>query len=180
MNRVLDDLIASAKNLASKAEKATDKAVAYSKLKYQSVQLASELKELYEKLGNAVYTMVKSDFDNKELMDSIISEIDEVKNTLQLVTAKMAEYKNTVICSACGAVNEKDAAYCNKCGNRFPPKAEDAAVDSCECCEETTECTCEDVPEEECCCKAEADTCCTEDSCGCKADTQETEESNKE
>ena len=72
MSRVLDDLISSAKSLADKAGKVTDKAVEYSKLKYQSMQLSSELKGLYEKLGNAVYTMLKSYFENKEMMDSII------------------------------------------------------------------------------------------------------------
>lgn len=150
MNRVLDDLIASAKNLADKAGKATDKAVEYSKLKYQSMQLASDLRGLYEKLGNAVYTMVKSDFDNKDLMDSIISEIDHVKDALQEINIQMAEYRNSVVCPACGAVNDKDACYCNKCGNKFVAKEEN----SC-CCEE-----------DECCCDAE---------CGCE-NTQEEEE----
>ena len=104
MNRVIDDLIASAKSLADKAGKATDKAVEYSKLKYQSVQLAGELRDLYGKLGNAVYTMVKSDFDNKDLMDSIISEIDHVKETLEQLEGKLAEFRNSVICPACAQV----------------------------------------------------------------------------
>ncbi|MGI5893437.1 MAG: hypothetical protein ACOX6P_02485 [Candidatus Merdivicinus sp.] len=168
MNRVLDDLIASAKNLADKAGKATDKAVEYSKLKYQSVQLASELRGLYEKLGNAVYTMVKSDFDNKDLMDSIISEIDHVKDSLQDINVQIAEYKNSVVCPACGAVNDKDACYCNKCGNKFVPKTEEETVcceeeDSCSCGEETCECGCNsEEPKEDCCCKNEGNDCTCE------------------
>ena len=165
MNRVLDDLIASAKNLADKAGKVTDKAVEFSKLKYQSAVLSSELRNLYEKLGNAVYTMVKSDFDNKDLMDSIISEIDEVKEKLQQINIQIAEYKNTVICPACGAVNDKDACYCNKCGNKFVEKKE-------ECCctdEEESDCCC---GETSCCCEEKSDCeencCCGEDKeCGC-------------
>ncbi len=165
MNRVLDDLIASAKNLADKAGKVTDKAVEFSKLKYQSVVLSSELRNLYEKLGNAVYTMVKSDFDNKDLMDSIISEIDEVKEKLQQINIQIAEYNNTVICPACGAVNDKDACYCNKCGNKFVEKKE-------ECCctdEEESDCCC---GETSCCCEEKSDCeencCCGEDKeCGC-------------
>ena len=79
MSNVLDDLISSAKNLVDIAGKKTDNVVEISKLKYQSVQMSAELKSLYEKLGNAVYTMVKSNFDNKELMDSLIEEIDSLK-----------------------------------------------------------------------------------------------------
>ena len=163
MNRVLDDLIASAKVLADKAGKVTDKAVEFSKLKYQSVVLSSELRNLYEKLGNAVYTMVKSDFDNKDLMDSIISEIDEVKEKLQQIHVQIAEYKNTVICPACGAVNDKDACYCNKCGNKFAEKKEDCCCgDTCECDSEA--CCCEENSEtgETCCC-GEEDCCCEEE-----------------
>ena len=173
MNRVIDDLIASAKSLADKAGKATDKAVEYSKLKYQSVQLAGELRDLYGKLGNAVYTMVKSDFDNKDLMDSIISEIDHVKETLEQLEGKLAEFRNSVICPACGAVNDKDACYCNKCGNKFAPKAEEAPC-CCEKAEEKKDCTC---TEESCCCDSgasaeESASCCEggkkeEGCCGC-------------
>ena len=88
MSTVWDDLMESAKNLADKAGKATDKAVVYSKMKYQSMQLASDLRGLYEKLGNAVYTMAKSDFDNKDLIDSIIAEIDDVKKRLEELNVK--------------------------------------------------------------------------------------------
>lgn len=124
MNRVWDDLMESAKTLADKAGKATDKAVEYSKMKYQSMQLSSDLRGLYEKLGNAVYTMVKSDFDNKELMDSIIAEIDDVKNRLEELNVKMAEQRNAIICPACGAISDKDACYCSRCGNKFVKKEE--------------------------------------------------------
>ena len=149
MNRVWDDLMESAKNLADKAGKATDKAVEYSKMKYQSMQLSAELRELYEKLGNAVYTMVKSDFDNKDLMDSIIAEIDDVKERLETLNIKMAEQRNSQVCPACGAVSSKEACYCYRCGNKFVPKEEAAAEEetaeeeeSC-CCEESCSCGCE-------------------------------------
>lgn len=133
MSSVWDDLMESAKTLADKAGKATDKAVEYSKMKYQSMQLSSDLRGLYEKLGNAVYTMVKSDFDNKELMDSIIAEIDDVKKRLEELNVKMAEQRNAVVCPACGAVSDKDACYCSRCGNKFVPKEE------CCCTEEAEE-----------------------------------------
>ena len=123
MSNVLDDIITSAKNLVDIASKKTDNVVELSKLKYQCVQLTSELKSLYEKLGNAVYTMVKSDFNNKELMDSLIEEIDSLKAKIDELNYQIAERRNIRICPACGSRNDKDACYCNKCGNKFDPSA---------------------------------------------------------
>lgn len=129
MSNVLDDLISSAKNLVDIAGKKTDNVVEISKLKYQSVQMSAELKSLYEKLGNAVYTMVKSDFDNKELMDSLIEEIDSLKAKIDDVNFQIAQRKNIRICPACGSRNEKDACYCSKCGNKFTAPAEEAPAE---------------------------------------------------
>ncbi len=131
MSNVLDDLITSAKNLVDIAGKKTDNVVEVSKLKYQCVQMTAELKALYEKLGNAVYTMVKSDFNNKELMDSLIEEIDSLKAKIDEVNLQIAERKNIRICPACGSRNEKDASYCSKCGNKFgpAPAAEEAPAE---------------------------------------------------
>ena len=123
MSNVLDDLINSAKNLVDIAGKKTDNVVEVSKLKYQCVQMSAELKSLYEKLGNAVYTMVKSDFSNKELMDSLIEEIDSLKERIDQVNQEIAKRKNIRVCPACGSRNEKDACYCNNCGNKLDASA---------------------------------------------------------
>ena len=123
MSNVLDDLINSAKNLVDIAGKKTDNVVEVSKLKYQCVQMSADLKSLYEKLGNAVYTMVKSDFSNKELMDSLIEEIDSLKERIDQVNQEIAKRKNIRVCPACGSRNEKDACYCNKCGNKLDASA---------------------------------------------------------
>ena len=123
MSNVLDDLINSAKNLVDIAGKKTDNVVEVSKLKYQCVQMSAELKSLYEKLGNAVYTMVKSDFSNKELMDSLIEEIDSLKERIDQVNQEIAKRKNIRVCPGCGSRNEKDACYCNKCGNKLDASA---------------------------------------------------------
>lgn len=136
MSNVLDDLISSAKSLVDIAGKKTDNVVEISKLKYQSVQMSAELKSLYEKLGNAVYTMVKSDFDNKELMDSLIEEIDSLKAKIDDVNFQIAQRKNIRICPACGSRNEKDACYCSKCGNKFTAPAEEAPTEEAPAAEE--------------------------------------------
>lgn len=124
---IFEDLMAGAKNVVDYAGKKTDDVVELSKLKYQSSQLSSELRSLYEKLGSAVYSMMKSEYDNKELIDSLASEIEEVKNALQEVSEKIAEKKEQKLCPACGAKNDKEAFYCMKCGNRLVPVQQDDA-----------------------------------------------------
>ena len=60
---IFEDLMAGAKNVVDYAGKKTDDVVELSKLKYQSSQLSNELRSLYEKLGCAVYSMMKSEYD---------------------------------------------------------------------------------------------------------------------
>lgn len=138
---IFEDLMAGAKNVVDYAGKKTDDVVELSKLKYQSSQLSNELRSLYEKLGCAVYSMMKSEYDNNELIDSLASEIEEVKNALQEINEKIADKKELKLCPACGAKNDKEAFYCMKCGNRLvtveqdaePTKEEDEAEDTCGC-----------------------------------------------
>lgn len=124
---IFEDLMAGAKNVVDYAGKKTDDVVELSKLKYQSSQLSNELRSLYEKLGCAVYSMMKSEYDNNELIDSLAAEIEEVKNTLQEVNEKIAEKKELKLCPACGTKNDKEASYCMKCGNRLTSVQQDAA-----------------------------------------------------
>ena len=116
---VLDDILNGAKNIVDVAEDKATKAFEFSKTKYKSAQLAKELSDLYKSLGSAVYSMMKSEYEDKELIDSLVSEIDIVKNDLEEINAKLAKKKNKKICPACDTENEKDSAYCTRCGNRF-------------------------------------------------------------
>lgn len=167
----LDELIASAKTVVGKAEKQTDKVVELSKLKYQSAQLSSELKSLYEKLGCAVYAMMNNEYENKELVDSLADEITEVRAALAVVNEKIDEQMNRRFCPACGAQNVKEAVFCMKCGTRMEPEAEEEPASEC-CCEAETEAP-------KCCCEAETENCCCEDpaseECCCDADEEKTE-----
>ncbi len=116
---ILEDLMTGAKNVVDFAEEKTTSAVEYSKLKYRSAQLSKELSNLYEKLGSSVYSMAKSEYENKELIDSLISEIDEIKNSLDEINQKIAKKGDKKLCPACNTSNPKDSVYCSNCGNRL-------------------------------------------------------------
>ena len=163
----LDDIIASAKSVVGKAEEQTDKVVELSKLKYQSAQLSSELRSLYEKLGRAVYAMMNEEQGNQELVNSLAEEITEVRAAQAVVEDKLNERLNRRICPSCGAQNVKEAVFCMKCGALLKTEAPaETPAEEC-CCAETPaeECCCGEAPTEECCCgEAPAeDCCCNED-----------------
>ena len=114
-----DDFLNGAKNIVDVAEDKATKAFDFSKAKYKSARLSKEISDLYKSLGSAVYSMMKSEYEDKELIDSLVSEIDIVKNELDEINARLENRKNKKICPACNTANEKDSVYCTRCGNRF-------------------------------------------------------------
>ena len=55
------------KDVANAAGKKTGEIVEISKYKIQVAQINGDIRSQYEKLGNAVYNMVKADYENPEL-----------------------------------------------------------------------------------------------------------------
>lgn len=131
---IFEDLLASAKNAVDVAGQKTDNVVEITKLKYQCVQLTNELKSLYEKLGSAVYSMKKAAYQNNDLMDSLIEEIDEIKERIKEVNDQIALRKEIILCPACGYQNDKHAIYCMKCGNKLIVDAQPEAASADDCC----------------------------------------------
>ncbi len=118
-NSVFDDFLGKAKDVADAAGKKTGELVEISKLKLQCVKLNSAIKERYEKLGSAVYSMKKSDYENPELISSMVEEITELLDKLNETSEKIADIKNISICSCCGAKNPPENVYCAKCGSKL-------------------------------------------------------------
>ena len=117
-----DDIFSKAKDIADYAGKKTGDMVEISKLKLQISQLNSDIKHIYVKLGNAVYTMKKGDFENPELVDSLTEEIDLLVGKRIELEKKLAAAKKMVHCSACGHNNPAGSAYCLRCGNKIADK----------------------------------------------------------
>lgn len=116
---VFEDILGKAKDVADVAGKKTGEIVELSRLKMQCVSVNNDIKHLYEKLGNAVYSMAKSDYENPELVQSLIDDIDEELEHLNELNDRIADLKNINICSCCGNKNPAEACYCAKCGNRL-------------------------------------------------------------
>lgn len=118
----LDEVINTTKSVAATAGKKTDEAVQYSKLKIKAVQLNSDVKSKFEKLGALIYQMAKSDEKSNEEFDEIIADIDDIYAKIEDVEAKLDELKSQTTCSKCGAKTKNENAFCPKCGAKLPEK----------------------------------------------------------
>lgn len=113
---MFDDLCGKAKDVADAAGKKTGEIVELTKYKMKASQLHSDIRAAHEKLGSAVYSMVKADYENPELINSMAEEIDELMAKLKEIEDKISELKRVVKCPCCGANNAQDSSYCSQCG----------------------------------------------------------------
>ncbi len=133
----LDDLMIKAKELADTVGKATGELVDDSRMKLQELKLNSELKDAYERLGSVTYDSIKNGTENKALVDLVVSEIDGILQSLELLkTTKTTTGTEEKYCSQCGTTNSSDSVYCARCGAPLsitapePPASEAAAPEA--------------------------------------------------
>lgn len=129
MGKNFDAFFERAKMAADGAGKKATETWEVSKLKWQSIQLSGKIKEQYEKLGSAVYSMSKADYDNPELISSFIEQIDLLNSRLDEVNDKIAEVRKYIPCSCCGFHNAVSSLYCAHCGSRLFSKEEEVSHD---------------------------------------------------
>lgn len=112
---MIEDIFGKAKQAASAAGKKTEELVEISKLKLSAMQVNTDIKALYEKLGSAVYSMQKAHYENPELVASLVEEIDDKRGDLKKIRDKIAVLQKAKECPCCQTKNPKEAYYCQKC-----------------------------------------------------------------
>lgn len=127
---MFEDVFGKAKKAANVAGKKTEELVEISKLKFSAMQINTDIKALYEKLGNAVYSMKKANYENPDLVDGLVEEIDDKRKELKNIHAEIAVLQKAKECPCCQTKNPKDAYYCQKCGSKLPVTAETEHNDS--------------------------------------------------
>ncbi|NMB30922.1 MAG: zinc ribbon domain-containing protein, partial [Clostridiales bacterium] len=115
----LDGVFSKAKDVTKAAGKKTDNLVKISKLKMQCATINSNIRSTYEKLGNIVYDMIKSDNENQTVLLGVVSEIDDLYKQLERTTKKLEKLKKIYSCPRCDEKNKSTAVYCSKCGQRL-------------------------------------------------------------
>lgn len=94
--------------------------------------------------------MVKGGYENRDLIDSLSEEIDEVMERMRELNNKIADMKKQSVCPVCKTKNPQENFYCAKCGSKI--KSEFQAEEPCCCpaevsCDCGCDCDCEDESE---------------------------------
>ena len=114
----MDKLFSDLKNTAKTAAKKSGDLLEISKLKLAVMETRSRIDDAFQKLGKLVYDSAKNsdvEFD----AESVISEIDELFNTLDEKQEQYAALKNEKKCNVCGEMNALKAVFCSNCGEKF-------------------------------------------------------------
>ncbi len=133
---MFDNLFDRAKEVYDAASKKTCEVYEVSKLKLEIVNLNNEIKKLYEKLGSCIYSMVKADYENQDVVDSITEEIDDCKIRINYLQKKLGDMKNLIVCENCGTKNSIENFYCKNCGTRIKSEFSDEYEESQQQCDE--------------------------------------------
>ena len=123
---ILDDVINTTKNVAATAGKKTDEAVQLSKLKIKESQLNGDIKNKYEKLGELIYQMAKTDKKDDNAFALMVSEIDDCFARLSEINEKIDALKGEISCPNCGKKTKNENAFCPSCGTKLPVREEPA------------------------------------------------------
>lgn len=119
--------------LTSKTKELTDSA----RLTFKLADEKRKLPELYERLGQFVFTRYEMGEATDEAYTQIINNILSVKENIRAISDEIDGIRSYVekksVCPMCGAVNT-NATVCTVCGSDIP--AEDACESDCGCCED--------------------------------------------
>lgn len=108
----LDDVKRLGKNIAEKGKDVLE----ITKLNTQIATEKDKIRELYEKIGQEVYSAYANG-ESSEFVDLCV-QIREIENKVKELSDKVLELKNAVKCPNCGAELTKDTIYCPKCGTK--------------------------------------------------------------
>lgn len=130
MNYFFDNFVDKAYSVVDAASKKTGEMVELSKYKMEAIKTNNQIEKLYEQLGKAVYSTIKSSYQNDELVDGITEEIDELLMRLDALNEKISEMKKMTRCPACGAKNQPENYFCSRCGSRLKSEFQDGFYDN--------------------------------------------------
>lgn len=114
-----DDVVERAKDIFSEAGKKTGDFVSIQKLRVNIADLSNRISKLYRELGKLTYEASKNGTDNTIAIDTIIVEIEQKDNELNILKSKINEMKNKKTCPSCGKANSEDAVFCSYCGEKL-------------------------------------------------------------
>lgn len=115
-----EEVLFKAKEVATTAGRKAMDVADLAKTKMKVLENEKAIDNAMEALGHLFYDSRKENADlNEELVQELISQIDELEATNADLRAQMDNACSRKTCAGCGAVNAEGAAYCNKCGEKL-------------------------------------------------------------
>ncbi len=116
---VFDEVFYKAKDMAKMAGDKTSEVFETSKVKFRIMQINSDIRNIHEQIGSSVYTMVKTNYKNDQLIYSLVEKIDNLLEEQKSLENKLAQIKNMIVCVSCEERNHANSIYCSKCGYKL-------------------------------------------------------------
>lgn len=118
-DEIFDDVVVNAKAAASMVSKKATDVYDVSKQKITAAEIRSEINKKLRFLGALTYKSQIYNIDLSEKITLTVSEINDLKDNLNLINQNIESSKNTKKCPQCGATVPKKSLFCNLCGSKI-------------------------------------------------------------
>ena len=94
------------------------KLIEETKLKISISEKQTDIDEIYEEMGKAVYNLYKADEDVGKEFTKQCKKIDKLNDEINNMNTKILYNKGLRTCSSCGEVITLDSKFCTNCGEK--------------------------------------------------------------
>lgn len=124
-DELFDDVVVNAKAAATAVSKKANDVYDASKNKFTASEIRSDINKKLRELGVLTYKSQIHGLDLSDKISKTITEITDLRETLNVINQLIAETKNQKKCPHCQARIPKNSLFCNICGG----KLEDTVID---------------------------------------------------
>ena len=90
---MFDEILEKAAKVADIATQKANEAATISSLKIKRVSLNYDIKDAYQRLGSAIYNMTKNEYEDEEIVKSLVGEIDDLSEKVKELEEKIEKIK---------------------------------------------------------------------------------------
>jgi len=125
IHEIFDDVVVNAKAAATAVSKKANSVYDVSKNRFTASEIRSEINKKLRELGVLTYKSQLYGVDLSDKVSKAIDEINDLRESLNVINEHIAETKNQKKCPHCQARVPKNSLFCNICGG----KLEDTVID---------------------------------------------------
>ncbi|MBR7163734.1 MAG: hypothetical protein IKD21_02035 [Clostridia bacterium] len=113
----MEKFISDLKQTVNGAVKKSGELIELTKIKMAAADTKNSIQDKFTKLGELTYLAAKGEDMPAADIETIVTEIDELKQTLTEQEAKAAELGGKKICPHCDKALNAEFSFCPACGN---------------------------------------------------------------